>query len=254
MKNIYIEYDQWGRMGNRIFQYAFAQTLGFGGSIFDPVGIPNFGIKQSYAMHIPLKPLYTKSFGNNYVDMNKILAHEEEIVVNSFLQKSIYYFPQREMLKQKFNIKDKEMINLDKLILHIRETDYKDIGIFLGYDFYKKLINNSGFGDIIIVTDNSKCETVQKLVSEGCKLHSDGYVNKFETVSDDRSMNDFNLLLNSANIALSQSSFSWWAAFFGNHKKIIFPYKSEGGLWPLNPKQDDIDLYFDYGQSQKFII
>jgi hypothetical protein len=74
-------------------------------------------------------------------------------------------------------------------------------------------------------------------------LNTEGYVDKFNVVSDSRAMKDFYTLLNSENIAISQSSFSWWAAFLGEHKKIIFPITNEG-MWKKNPDQDDIDLYF----------
>ena len=105
------------------------------------------------------------------------------------------------------------MLSNDHLVVHIRETDYTLINGFLGYDYYKKLITNSGFTNIIIVTDNSTCDTVQRLVAEGCRLNSEGNVNKFEHTSDARAMADFDLLVQSKNIAISQSSFSWWAAW-----------------------------------------
>ena len=41
--------------------------------------------------------------------------------------------------------------------------------------------------------------------------------------------------------------------FLSDHYKIIFPFKKEGGVWPLIPGKDDIDLFFDLGSSQKFI-
>ena len=108
-------------------------------------------------------------------------------------------------------------------------------------------------GDITIVTDNSKCDTVQRLVAEGCKLNSEGYVSKFEHTSDTRAMCDFDLLVQSKNIAISQSSFSWWAAFLGNHDKVIFPYKKEGGMWPCTPGIDDVDLFFESPANIKHI-
>ena len=137
-------------------------------------------------------------------------------------------------------------INKNKLVLHVRETDYVTINAFLGYDFYKKLISDSDFKEFIIVTDNSKSETVQKLIKEdGCTLSTEGVVDTFAVHSDSRAMDDFQTLMYSENIAISQSSFSWWAAFLGNHKNIIFPYKKGLDWWPVEPGKDDIDLYFD---------
>ena len=58
-------------------------------------------------------------------------------------------------------------------------------------------------------------------------------------------MKDFNFMLNSPNLAISQSSFSWWAAFLGFHKHIIFPFNEDINWWPVSPGVDDIDLFFD---------
>ena len=84
-------------------------------------------------------------------------------------------------------------------------------------------------------------------------LNTTGKVTNFNTASDDRGMQDFNTLLYSENIATSQSSFSWWAAFLGNHKKIIMPYKTTGGMWKINPEIDDIDLFINRAEVIKYI-
>jgi len=251
--SVYVQYDEWGRMGNRMFQLAFGYLLAKQKGVkLSHTGLPNFEIRPSVLSANQVNAIYIKSYGDNYVDMDELLKTDKDIVVNSFVQKAEYYKPFRKDLINFFNIRQ-HSINKDKLIVHIRETDYKDIGVFLGYDFYKKLITDSGFTDVIIVTDNSKCDTVQRLVSEGCRLNSEGYVDKFTHTSDARAMNDFDTLLQSENIAISQSSFSWWAAFLGDHKNIIFPYKSDGGIWPVKPQKDNIDLYFDYGSSKYYI-
>jgi len=265
--SIVIQFDPWARMGNRMFQYAFGYILAKRklSPLYHLEGLPNFNIKPSSGdinWALANKPiLYTKQFGNNFVDIDQVLQHNGTTVVNSFVQLSQYYTPYKNDLKEVFNItydqsliNSQNQINDNSLVVHIRETDYVQIDGFLGYTFYKNLIDTSNFTDVIIVTDNSKCETVQKLILDGCKLHTEGYVDKFETTSDSRSMRDFKFLLNSSNIAISQSSFSWWAAFLGSHKKIIFPYKTNKGVWPINPKQDDIDLYFEHQGNEKFIL
>ena len=184
-----------------------------------------------------------------------LVNHEGDIIVDSWVQKSRFYIDYREELKNLFNVKD-TIVNKDKLVLHIRETDYITINAFLGYDYYKKLISDSNFKEVIIVTDNSKSETVRKLIKEdGCTLSTEGVVDTFTVHSDSRAMDDFKTLMYSENIAISQSSFSWWAAFLGNHKKIIFPFKTGVDWWPMDPGKDDIDLYFNIDKiTQKYII
>lgn len=243
--SVYVQYDEWGRMGNRMFQYAFAYLLAKQRNVplISP-GLPNFNIPPNYKdSNLTAMPIFTRSYGDNYVDMNELMTTKRDIVVDSFVQKSQYYIPHRNVLRNLFSIED-NVINKGKLMVHIRETDYIGLNKFLGFDYYYNTIKQSGFNfkDVILATDNSNCETIKRLLKEGCTLNSEGYVNTFNPVSDSRSMNDFNTLLQSENIALSQSSFSWWAAFLGNHKTIIFPEKE--GMWKLNPGKDDVDLRF----------
>ena len=86
-------------------------------------------------------------------------------------------------------------------------------------------------------------------------MSTEGTVTEFNTRCDSRGMKDFNFMLSSPNLAISQSSFSWWAAFLGFHKHIIFPFKTDLKWWKLEPGPDDIDLYFDLpGITDKFIL
>jgi hypothetical protein len=250
--SIFVKYDPWGRMGNRMLQYAFGAILSeIKNTDFFHDGLPNFNISPSIKQ-ISNNYINTKSFGNNKVDMKILKNTTHDILVDSYVQKAEYYLPYQQKLKTIFNIKEYST-NPDKLVLHIRETDYTQINNFLGYDFYKNLIKFSNFTNILIVTDNSNCETVQRLLSEGCVLNTPGYVDKFTHSSDERGMHDFFTLVYSENIALSQSTFSWWGALLGTHNRIIFPYSTKHNNWPLNPGEDDIDLFLDKPESIKFI-
>ena len=199
------------------------------------------------------KYIETKSYGNNFVDIDDLIATEDNILINSTVQQARYYIPYRSILQQLFKY-NHQSINADKLVVHVRETDYMAINSFLGYEFYRKMISDSGFTNIIIVTDNSKCDTVQQLLSEGHTLNSEGYVDTFRHESDNRGMHDFETLMYSENIALSQSTFSWWAGFLGNHKTVIFPFTENVKMWKSVPQKDDIDLYYDIGYSKKYEV
>jgi hypothetical protein len=253
--DIIVQYDPWGRMGNRMFQYAFGYIL----SILKnkPLyhgDLPNFGIVSNLKTEQLYDTINTKTYGNNHIDMNFLLSTEKTIVVDSYLQRAEYYTPYRDILKQIFRCQNLEPINKDKLVLHIRETDYIQLNAFIGYNGYKKIIEAAGYADVIIVTDNSNCEAVQRLLADGCVLNSSGYVDKFTFECDARGINDFKTLLLSENIAVSQSSFSWWAAFLGDHKEIYFPLTQNGNLWKALPEKDDIDLFFELNKSYKIIL
>jgi hypothetical protein len=252
--NVYVQFDPWGRMGNRMFQYAFGYIIAQEKqcSLFSE-GLPNFNIQNNFK-ELPENSIRTSSYGKNYVNFKELINTDKDVIVDSFVQKAFYYTPYQEILKKTFNIQKKKLDNKNQLVVHIRETDYKDINCFLGYKFYKHLITQSGFTDVVIVTDNSNCETVQRLVTEGCKLYTEGYVSRFEHTSDDRGMFDFNFLLCSSSIAISQSSFSWWTAFLGDPNKIFFPFSKEKGMWKLIPDTDDVDLFFNFNKSCRVIL
>mgnify|MGYP003124936102 CR=1 FL=1 len=259
MNDVYVQFDPAGRMGNRMFQYAFGWLLAKQRNckLFHE-GLPNFNIPPNLQSLYSTKGITrTRHIGDQKVNFNELVKDENAIIVDSYLQRAEYYINHRDKLRELFSIKDNNEwhINKGKLIVHVRETDYHQVNCFLGYDYYSKLIKDSGFKDIGIITDNSYCETVQKLLSDGCEIISDGLVDKFELFSNQRSMNDWMVLLLSENIALSQSSFSWWAAFLGYHKKVIFPYSHNINMWPVDTSGDVQDVFFDFDNTNvKYIL
>jgi hypothetical protein len=71
--SIAISYDQWGRMGNRMFQYAFGAILA---SIKNTElihdGLPNFNVPPSTGS-LAKDLLETKQYGNNYVNVQELI-------------------------------------------------------------------------------------------------------------------------------------------------------------------------------------
>lgn len=258
MDVIFIDYDPWSRMGNRMFQFALGYILTWlkcGYYVHD--GLPNFSIppfKSDIFDSLREQSIHTRHYGDHYVDFNFLVDTERPITINSYVQKASYYVTYKDILCNAFNIKPVDAINQNKLVLHVRETDYTQVNAFLGYSVYKQIIDEAGFSDVIIVTDNSECDTVKRLIADGCTLNTQGTVNTFSVLSDDRSMYDFYTLLNSENIAISQSSYSWWAAFLGSHKNVFFPFVQANGMWKINPGEDDIDLFFESPANKKIII
>ncbi len=245
-------------MGNRIFQYSFGHIIAKHKNVeMFHEGLPNFNILPNYTTARQTRELtYTHLYGNNKVNVNDLLHTPNDIIVDSYLQRAEYYIPHVNELRNVFNIDKNKSINKDKIVMHIRETDYVDINCFPGYEFYIKLLAGFNFSDVIIVTDNTQCDTVKELVECGCTLNTEGRVNKFDTICDDRGMHDFYTLTYSENVILSHSTFAWWPAFLGNHKRIIFPYSStHTQMWDTNTQNDDaIDLFFNFGCSEQIII
>lgn len=253
--SILVKYDEWGRTGNRMFQYAFGKIISLEKSVpFYYDEMPNFNIKANLPASFD-NFINTRSLGINKTNKKYLLETDKNILIDSFLQKAVYYTNYKEVLKDCFNIKyDKSLEEelKDSLVIHYRETDYKDLKLLPNIKMYEIFLSQHSFKSVIIVTDNSTCDGIKHLQSLGCTLASEGIVNQFKTFCDDRGMYDFKIMLNCSNLLISQSSFSWWAAFLGTNKKIFFPYYNKG-MWPSEPENDDIDLYFDFGNSSKLI-
>jgi hypothetical protein len=253
--SVLVQYDPWQRMGNRMFQYAFGLIISKAKNIdFYHDGLPNFDIEKNVGT-VASDAIKTSSFGYNFVDVDFLLNTKKDIIIDSTLQNIKYYEKYRELLKNAFSIKNNKLNNIDTLVLHIRETDYLQTKNFLGTEAYMSILSKFNYKNYTVVTDNANCNTVQELLKQGCTVRSKGKVDKFCHTADNQGMDDFFFLLNSSNIFLSQSSFSWWPAFLGEHENIYFPFSSNKKLnWPLHPDKDDIDLFFNFAGSKKFII
>jgi len=255
---VIVEYDPYNRLGNRMFQYAFGFLLAkkHNCDLFCNESLPNFGINANPVTQLQSSVIRARSIGEQYFNFDILDNFDGDIIIDSWVQKSLYYTEHRDSLREVFGIRSLDTINEASLVLHIRGTDYSQLGWFLGYEFYKNLIQDSQFTKIKIVTDDPQCVTVSKLIQDGCELITSDPSSEFNVSGDRSAINDFKTLLYSENIALSQSSFSWWPAFLGFHKKIIFPYSTTNAkqMWPVQPQQDDADLFFDFDDvSVKYI-
>lgn len=205
-----------GRLGNQMFQYAFAYKLSrlyntelyynkhcIIHNTFD-IPVPNDDIlwKESireydcYKSNYEIK--YTRLVDNNYCifgywqNENYFKEYSSEI-------KLIYKIP-------KYNISPND------LIIHIRRGDYIDNPNFFycDLDWYKKAINQFRFDNLHIVSDdNDWCKKVfieySPIIPELNELHTLGYISSFK------------------NIIISNSSFGWWGAYLSNNANVMYP-------------------------------
>ena len=92
-------------LGNKMFINAFAYIISkVTGKEFVPIFIEYF--KNTHTKHNNLilkNPLYTLTYGNNYVNLNELCQHPDDIVINSYVQRQEYYTEYREELRDFFN-------------------------------------------------------------------------------------------------------------------------------------------------------
>ena len=250
MNRIIVQYDQWGRMGNRMFQYAFGRILSNVKKChFYAEPLLNF--KNTLNTRPYVKPdanaIYTRQYGNHYVNMEELIHTTHDIVVNSYVQKWLYYWPFQQWVKEWFelDVENFQKPELDELVIHVRETDYNALGMTLPGELYLDAVKKLKYEKYTVVTDNFNSPIAKILIDAGCKILSDKYVDKFTYDNNDNIMRDFIYLLLARNIFLSHSSFSWWAAFLGEHANIYCPLTNSKCMWKKNPGQDDSSLVMD---------
>ena len=126
--SVKVHYDPYNRVGNRLFQYTFARILA---SLKQETlicdAIPDFNIPSQTGDFNNNNKLITRDYGLNHIDLQNLIDSDKDILVDSYVQNSFYYVNYRHQIKQWLGIKPEPTINNDKLVVHIRETDYKDI-------------------------------------------------------------------------------------------------------------------------------
>ena len=231
-------------LGNKMFINAFAYIISkVTGKEFVPIFIEYF--KNTHTKHDNLilkNPLYTLTYGNNYVNLNELCQHPDDIVINSYVQRQEYYTEYREELRNFFNEVAYNGIQTDNTVLHIRNGDYRAIGEYLGLDNYIKFIDTVGCQNLTIVVEH-----IDDDVKELAKKYN-------ATIYSKSILEDFTFIKNAGTALISQSTFAWWAVFLGNPHEIYFPFTQTNKMWKETPTQDDIDLFFNTTKSYKIVI
>ena len=233
-----IEVNYAGRFGNCIFQYAIARIIAEknGYQIYSPHNrypglFPNIEGKKFTT------PVETLS-GHN-IDLQTILDNKENRqikMVCGYFHRSEYFLSHKHKIMEWINLKNIKPSLLsgeNDLTIHIRGGDaYHKSYPATPYKFFKRIIEENSFRKIYVVTENHR-----DLVANKIRDNHNGIL-----ISNDF-LSDFLFILNSKNIALSLSTFSWWAMFLGSPHNVYFPLI---GVWhPEGIYKDSVDLRID---------
>jgi hypothetical protein len=191
----------------------------------------------------------TRSFGDQNVDYDLLLNHDGGILINSYLQRIDFYL---EKNKLKFLIEPDEKTDIKlsnkDIVIHVRLGDYFSGGVNIPFEIYDNFIkeNIELYDRFIILTDDINSEIIKKLLN-----------NKKTELIHQNKFKDFDLLRNSKNTLISQSSFSWLATYFGESEIIYVPIPENNNtksMWKKNPNYDDIFLVDENIDSRYKII
>lgn len=244
--------DLIGRLGNQMFQYAFAlntakklKTL----FIFNPVYTneltvyfkldkgtcflySNFGIKLNRIL-LQKKEKYKVINQNGWQSNVRI---ENNVHYKGFFQSELFFEQNKKKLRRIFSIKqywiDKfinkygDIYSKNKvLVIHIRRTDYQDFGsdelggknLCLPMTYYLNCLNKLGRIDaytVICISDDIE------FAKEHLKCKNNILFESNEAIID------FQLMLNADALIIANSTFAWWAAYLNDKpNKIVYSPK-----------------------------
>jgi len=242
-----------GGLGNQMFQIAAAHALALRNNTtscfdFNSCHTPLQGNPSSKYLNNIFSKIrnvnvrYWRGVYNEPKFSYEELPDLPELVLNGYFQSEKYFSDFKKEIIELFDISELETIN-DYLLgfrkmgvpitaIHVRRGDYLKNPEFhpvCSVEYYKKAMEEIGESNFIFVSDD------MEWVKENFKGHNIWYSNFTDEISD------FKLMACCDNNIISNSSFSWWAAYLNknSNKKVIAPKKWFGSKGP-NDTQDII--------------
>jgi hypothetical protein len=238
-----------GRLGNQMFQYAFALACSKNSEsdyfiISDktaPFILPTFFTLQNYNPFLNflrrkrfIKKLQVVTFENELLPEDNLKKLKPDSIFHGYFQSEEYFKKISSFIKEEFEIKKKykeafekkfyDVFNNNKVIaVHVRKEDYKIFGnetlggkdLSLPLEYYLKSLNQIKDVDsykVIFVSDDP--DELKKNFPK-----KDNYF--FES---NFLMTDFQILMSADILILANSSFSWWAAYLNKKvEKVFYP-------------------------------
>jgi hypothetical protein len=237
-----------GRIGNQLFQYAFALNLARKTRQQFYIDQKNFTFDGRRYFDLP-------SFNKFRNRINQELGHRiNKMAINiedqwlapagnlsqfklqnaffqGFFQSENYFQDKKELIRHEFRLKDVVRIDARKhlgipgekyIAMHLRRTDYVEFGdetlggknLVLPISYYlNALASIANLNQFKIVVVSDEIETVKRELNIENALYT----------SDSEMIIDFQVIQQADIAIIANSSFSWWAAYLGNDNKVIAP-------------------------------
>ena len=243
-----------GRLGNNMFQYCFgrilAEELGYE-LIANPImGFDETG-KKVNGKRVEGHP---PSLGFHEVDVDNLLSLDppQPIFLDGFYQRYEYYKDHKEKIKKWLQIDNHDVGQSDKdIIIHMRLGDNvttldPENPFIMPFAYYEKALQNTTYDRLFICSDPETIDS--KYIKQFEKYNP--IILKGDTLTDFRSLKSFKKII------ISQSTFSWWAAFLSDADEVFFPLPEKGTARLINEWSDgrpDIDLVVSDEPRYKYI-
>ncbi|MFG1303926.1 hypothetical protein V5F34_07285 [Xanthobacter autotrophicus] len=233
-----IKIKHMGNIGNRMFQYMFAKTLQMKikKSIVVGYDIPEWNLVCKSNVEIPEKHIVVSGHNINIEYIAYLMNSDiiDGVICNVWGMRMEYYL-NSDIFRSMFFSSNENKIGFgcNDLVINIRSAeiirglhnDYTP----LQFEFYRHIITKTGLKPIFMGQTSGSdpyCTALREEFNFATFLDSDG------------AENDFHTMMNSKNIVMSVSSFSWLACWFSRDSIIHMPVS---GIF--NPKQrKDVNL------------
>ncbi len=234
-----------GRLGNQLFQYAFALAQkkrvhkGYYLHKIYRIRIGQyFNVpKQNYFFHYLQKGIFLllNKFHPKVItqdqslppSQNITLFTKNNILIDGFFQSEQFFENVKDEIKRQFTIREKFRIDIrnftknekENIVIHIRRTDYINwgsdelgYGLSLPYQYYKNALDSVDVADknIIFISDDIA------FVKENFQLPGAIYSENNSEIFD------LQLLMQADILILSNSTFAWWGAYLNEKKSRVF--------------------------------
>lgn len=143
-----------------------------------------------------------------------------------YVQGEKYWARHKNEIKRTFNV---DIGKVDKVALHIRRGDYLQAHNFhtnlWETDYYQKAIAMFPDDTFLVFCKDNQDPAQDKKDRQWCREHLPALLgNRFEMAPYEQTeVEDLNLMASCKSIIMANSSFSFWAAYLGEHEKVVCP-------------------------------
>ena len=218
-----VEVHYMGRLGNRLFEYAFGRLLAedLGARFVAPpiAGFPRARARRAPWLMRRSRPSVT--IKNHWLDPQERAALKSEpyIQLRGYFQRVEYYREHRERIADWFYRPRRSPLPERSLTIHLRtglwqrgeEVPHPGYPA-LPLSYYHRILDERPWSAVYLVCEHADDPIAAQLLAIPGVTH------------EERShLDDFDFLLASRNIALSVSSFGWWPAWLSQAETIFYP-------------------------------